>query len=66
MPFGFCNATTRFQHLMEMCILADIENSIMLPIDTGLQDVVLRFDFNLNFCKIYSSQKSLTYVGNSI
>ena len=47
-------------------ILADNENSIGLAIDTGIQDVVILGDFNLNFLNIQSKSKSTTYVGNSI
>ena len=35
-------------------ILADIENSIGLAIDTGIQDVVILGDFNLNFLNTQS------------
>ena len=38
-------------------ILADIENSIGLAIDTGIQDVVILGDFNLNFLNIQSKSK---------
>ena len=38
-------------------ILADIENSIGLTIDTGIQDVVILCDFNLNFLSIQSNSK---------
>ena len=38
-------------------ILADIENSIGLAIDTGIQDVVILGDFNLNFLNTQSKSK---------
>ena len=38
-------------------ILADIENSIGLAIDTGIQDVVILGDFNLIFFNIQSKSK---------
>ena len=38
-------------------ILADIENSIGLAIDTGIQNVVILGDFNLNFLNTQSKSK---------
>ena len=38
-------------------ILADIENSIDLATDTGIQDVVILGDFNLNFFNTQSKSK---------
>ena len=43
------NIKHSLKHLLKPLILADIENSIGLAIDTVIQDVVILGDFNLNF-----------------